>query len=509
MVLRQDLTTLLHRRQFVLGPKFISGFSSWRRQVVHGGLHLTAHPEVAVAAATSGGAAVTLLGHALNPAQPESGLDEVAAELANSLSASGTLKRFYSRLDTLGGRWALVASLDGKTEILHDAAGLRQLCYTRQQSADGAATWCGSSTDLLALAVGLDVDSAVEEHIQSPDYKRKSEYWWPGDRTPFQGVRLLLPNHGLDAASGCAFRYWPRDDTAPDAAKAGSIELATAIETAADLLRGTLRAAAARFPLAISMTAGFDSRVTLAACRDVTDRLIPFSFVHDGITARDPDIYIPGRLLSTHGLEHQVFACPSKPPDDFEAAYLANSRFGPRPWIAVASGLHEHLPEGVVRVTSTVSEVARCFYDRQIAVHGDQIDGAWFGAVTQLGTTPFVCEAFDEWISGVPKNFAGSLLDLFYWEQRVGSWGGSLFRDWDLVQDGFSPFSSRALITTLLGVESSLRAPPDHPLHRGLIETLWPQLLEEPINPPPPRQWTRGLRRGARRALRRVAKRLR
>jgi hypothetical protein len=48
----------------------------------------------------------------------------------------------------------------------------------------------------------------------------------------------------------------------------------------ADILAGTARAAARAWPLRMSLTAGLDSRVTLAACRDVRDRIDFFSHIN-------------------------------------------------------------------------------------------------------------------------------------------------------------------------------------------------------------------------------------
>jgi hypothetical protein len=82
-------------------------------------------------------------------------------------------------------------------------------------------------------------------------------------------------------------------------------------------------------------------------------------------------------------------------------------------------------------------------------------------------------------MSGIP------LLDLFYWEQRVGSWASAALVELDLVQETFTPFNHRELLAMLLGVDHRLRASPRNRLHRSLIAHMWPEALSVPINPVP------------------------
>jgi len=50
-------------------------------------------------------------------------------------------------------------------------------------------------------------------------------------------------------------------------------------------------------------------------------------------------------------------------------------------------------------------------------------------------------------------------------------------------RESITPYNCRDVLTTLLGVDERHRRAPDYALFRRLIERLWPEVLQEPINP--------------------------
>jgi hypothetical protein len=48
-----------------------------------------------------------------------------------------------------------------------------------------------------------------------------------------------------------------------------------------------------------------------------------------------------------------------------------------------------------------------------------------------------------------------------------------------------TPYNCRDVLTTFLSVDERHRRAPDYALFRQLIERLWPDVLQEPINPRP------------------------
>jgi hypothetical protein len=76
------------------------------------------------------------------------------------------------------------------------------------------------------------------------------------------------------------------------------------------------------------------------------------------------------------------------------------------------------------------------------------------------------------------------LLDLFSWEQSHGNWLAATQMEFDLAwRDMFTPFNCRELLTTMLSIDARYRSSPRHRAFYALIEKMWPDLLDEPINP--------------------------
>ena len=83
----------------------------------------------------------------------------------------------------------------------------------------------------------------------------------------------------------------------------------------------------------------------------------------------------------------------------------------------------------------------------------------------------------------VARDYGFKILDLFCWEQRMGNWQAMSQTEWDIVQEVFTPFNCRELLTTLLAVDLKFRKEPNYRLYREIINTLWNDVLSEPINP--------------------------
>jgi hypothetical protein len=113
-------------------------------------------------------------------------------------------------------------------------------------------------------------------------------------------------------------------------------------------------------------------------------------------------------------------------------------------------------------------------------------------AVTKM-EHPFAVRKFSEWLQEADDLLGFDVLDIFYWEQRAGSWFASNCLEFDSTwRDVFIPYNGRMLLVDMLSADIELRKGPPYPLYVQLMRHLWPEVLSEPINPRP--RW-RGLRR--------------
>ncbi len=373
-----------------------------------------------------------------------------------------------------GGRWLIIVD-DGTTPILFtDAAGFRQVCYTDRQRV--SEVWCASQPGILAEMLNLKVDPEADEFIKFL-MPLDSEYWWPGDSTPYKEVRHLIPNHYLDVMTGRPQRYWPHQDL-------GELPLDRAVEASSRLLKGLLTSAAERFGLALALTAGVDSRTSLAGCKEIKDQLAYFTLRQARVSAHNAvDIAVASALSRTLGLKHEVLDGLGKPDPEFQRMFRHNAVFAHDVWGPDAQAIFEWSHLNHVGISSVASGISKCWY-RLPWYMGTRMNGLKLGFLVGMGRHPFAVRAFDRWLAGVGNSYNLHILDLFFWEQREGNWVAMCQSEFDSAwRDIFSPFNCRLLLTCMLSVAEHQRTFPRCELHRRMMAALWPAVLGEPINP--------------------------
>lgn len=465
----------LHRRQFILAPVIKAELPGWKAiSVAAGRFAGRVHPDLPVAQAARDGLELTLLGYVIDPDAPGAGDGQVLERL---LAGAASVPDLFRLTASLAGRWVLIAAAGESVQVFHDAAGLRQVHYT---DATLSTSVCASQSGLIARELGLAPDREAVEGFLIPQASRDAEYWWPGDSSPYAGVRRLLPNHSLDLTARSARRYWPWEPS-------GVADLPSGIASACDSLRRVIVAGAERFNLALGLSAGLDSRTLLAASRELRHRLHYYS-IRFGSNARShPDLTVAARLVRRLGLRnHHWMPCPSRVRADFQQLYFGSVPFARRLHCPTAQAIEDHFPRGCVAMLGHCSEIARSFYRRRGTP--ERLDGAVLAGVTYASGSDFAARHFGAWLAEA-EPFARAngydVLDLFYWEQRCGSWLVTGYQDLDLVREVFVPFNCRDLLAKMLAIDSRYRGADDL-THREMIRHMWPEALSEPLNPPIP-----------------------
>ena len=480
---RYDREALLFRRQFILGPRFLDGFPTWKRLSVRPSLRITAHPDLPVHEARNGNQSVVLLGYILDPHTPRASDGDIVRRLLARLAAGQTPEAFIQSTDPFGGRWILIVDSGSSVWLFNDPVGYRQVFYSNS-SAHGL--WCASQTGILAETLGLEPDPEARAFIRSCQ-RQDPQYWWPGDSSLYSEVHHLLPNHSLDLLAGMVRRFWPDR----------KLSVRTPEEVLAEnaaLLRGLVESASHRFDLALTITAGKDTRLLLAASKAIRDRIYYFTMMFWDLTWNSPDIQVPSKLLPRLGLTHQVIPCPSRMDREFREVYRRNVPSAHDVYGAQALGLHRAYPGNrvcmkgtAIPATSHVNVLRTWLKDEGGEMNPESLARVMKRWVGFPGPEEeFGLRALDRWLAGADgRNL--DLLDLFYWENREGNWAAMIDSEWDLVQEVFVPFDCRLFLTNMLSVPEEERAFPACALQRELTRRMWPEVLEEPINPPVPR----------------------
>jgi hypothetical protein len=477
MMTHYNTDKLLFRRQFILAPGPASNLTSWQQTKIGGQFWLQAHPDLEMLQLTKNGLELTLLGYLIDPHNPDLSNRELLEKLFKAIRQPADV---FGNTENYGGRWVLILHHGGETVVLNDPTGLRQIHFTDTTIPQ---IFCASQPSIIAEQLSLSVDETVQEQFIKPQILQDKEYWLCGDLSPYMGIRHLLPNHYLNLKTRSVHRFWPRE-------KLKVFGPREAIDKSCALLKGQWAAITKRFEPAMPITAGLDTRTLFAASKELSDRIYYYTLmycINTPMTEESPDIRIPSSLLSRFGLKHNVIKCLPVMDENFKKIYKRSVSLAHDCWGSIVQTLCSEYPQERVAVDGSCSEIARQYYcKRSNYSENGEIDAAALADLCRMVKIPLVLTSFEKWLSEarvVEKEYELKILDLFYWEQRMGNWNAMAQQELDIAQETFSPFNNRELLTTLLGVDSQLRTTPDFSLYKRIIRRLWPQVLSEPINP--------------------------
>lgn len=479
-----DTATLLYRRQFILGPSYVSTFSSWKTIRVRDTICITAHPQLNTHQSVRYNKSVTLLGYILDPDNAEASDSDIVDRLLDDCLRDGGFEKIVKSTEGMGGRWILIVDDGTLVKLFTDPMGLRQVHYTN--TSFSGPMWCATQPGLLAevLQLGLDDDQRkgyLESYVKDWSQRQRFCGWpclWPGDTTPYRQVSHLLPNHYLDLNTRLSHRFWP--DKA-----LSEYSLEKAVENGSHILAGLIKSADRRFALAMSFSAGWDSRVLLAASKDTCDRMYFYTYRHG---PHSPDTVVPPRLLSRLGLECNLVRYPARMSKEFEAIYNRNVTIPHDYTGRINQALYHQFPANRVGITGNAAEITRARF--RLAV-GEELTArklarlTYFGSYgDQLEQSAYVVKAWERWLGGLVNIHNVHPLDLFYWEHFGGNFAAMDQSELDIVHETLTPYNCRTFLVKMLSVDEKYRDH-DEPIHyRMMIRNLWPEVLSEPVNPP-------------------------
>jgi hypothetical protein len=468
-----EIEHLFCRRQFVISPDPVPVISTWRQNKIDNSLCLQTHPDLPVTQIQKNGNEITLIGYLIDPDNPDYGdLDILNNLLINVKDPHDILKQ----TDRLSGRWILIAGNGQKTILFTDPCGLRQVYYTDPGVNQ---TWCASQPGLISAPLGLTVDSeATSLFINSRYFKNDIEHWWPGDSSPFKDIKHLQPNHYLDLKNRTCKRFWP-------AGNLNTLNIEQATTEGANLIKDLMKAVAKRYQLVITLTAGWDSRLMLAATREIRKDQYYSTFIYRDLNENSPDIFIPSRLLHRLRLKHHLID-GLNPVPEIQDIYNQSIFMAHDDWRAMHTGLYRNYPGNRIVAKGACSEIARCFYHK--GPEPEELNGSILAGLAGMEGNEYAIKYFSSWLDDVQacKQYGYNVLDYFYWENRAGNWLPTSLLAGDIVHEFFAPYNCRALITTLLAADIQFRKPPQFSLYTGMIKYLWSDCLSEPINPVAP-----------------------
>jgi len=471
MTERTNTQKLLYRGQYFLGQKKIE-LPDWKHLQIEGKGWLSVHPDLNVVTANENGFSVVLLGFLLDPERPQ---EDDKAIIIRLCQAANNTDEFIRLTDALGGRWLLFVTGHGGDIVFPDAGGTLTLFYHVDNNRQ---VWMATQPGLLAEQLGFTESKESLEYTNSPRFKERHEAWWPGESSPYAEVKPLLPNHLFDFTSTKVRRFWPYQ-------KLEKQDFESSIPVLGKMLKGLLTSAHNRFPLAVSLSSGLDSRLVFSACKDFIEDIPVYSLLYRNLTEDSDDVFVPVQMAKKLGFKHTVYDCRLPAEDDIRALYERNVKGLKVDWVDIVAGRIRNIPSDQVILKGTISEIMRCRYFG-VGIHPPKVTLKDIVALMALGDAPLVVDSLRSWLDEArpyADKYGVKLLDLLSWEIEVGNWYDMGYAVFGMAQREFTLFNCRKFFTIMQGIDPKYRSYPYHIAQQRITAYLWPELGEFPYTP--------------------------
>ncbi|MHA7831047.1 MAG: hypothetical protein ACX93O_08095 [Flagellimonas sp.] len=461
----------LFRRQYLVSPRELDIDDDFNYKKIDS-WHIYSHKDCSLSVAKRLDRNIILFGNIIDPEN----FDFSNEDIINYLIQSENLDDFINDLYRMAGGFVLMIKLDKEYLVFNDACGLKTVYY--HQAKEGA--YLCSQPLLLKKYLGIERSEQGKSFLESNYIKKNKEFWIPAGMSLFKDVYHLLPNHLLSIKRMEQSRFFPNK-------KLAKLELNDAVEKFSVELQKIIKAINYRYSLALPITAGWDSRIILSACKPYLENIEFFTLKYRNLSLKAMDIKIPSILLNKIDRIHNIINTDYKIDKNFKKLYESNVDIPHfNDWGIIAYGMGKSKLKNRVSLKGSCSEIARCFY-YPTGETKEEIDISDILAFTLYDWSEFSFfkKHLSNWLCdiGILKKMGYVAEDFFYWEHRVGSWQAQSQLEWDIVQETISPFNNRKLLDIALAIPPKFRSSPNYTFFAKVIDKLWPELMEVPINP--------------------------
>ncbi|MBN2322077.1 MAG: hypothetical protein JXR49_23580 [Acidobacteria bacterium] len=426
---------------------------------------------------------MALLGYYVSLNHESTDHQYLTEQLSRKLSAS--LEAFYEELEHSCGRYVCFYEYNGSMYALNDCCGMKAIYYTTKPI-----PFIASHTSMLKQVTDVSPDPHCGAFLSDAAPQQYNMTFLPGFHTLFRNIQLLCPNTCIDLNNANICRYFPRKELQ-------RISTEHAVNRTTEFFTDLASKLSRISPLAASLTAGLDTRLTLAATRSIRNDIEYFTYIRNKDRVNYIDGEIALRLTEKHNLRHSVtffnYENTERTPayNRFEEIARHNNPY--EHFYPLAFSYLQSYPAERLHLRSNIGEICRArYYNRPFDKILDanqsrlsrlvKIFNTWTKSKEHLHTY----KAVEDYINTTDlyvthEKYGYDILMLYYWEHLMGTWHASLLLESDMSHDTVCLFNNRAILTSFLGIpfEDQVSAK----AMRDVITRLWPDILDEPINP--------------------------
>lgn len=365
-------------------------------------------------------------------------------------------------LNLLSGRFLWIVDVEGQLRVYPDCCAQLPCVYDPSAQIAGATAF--------SLLSAADYDRRLNQPLVDA-LGVYGEGWFPGGLTAHHGLMRLLPNHWLDLTNWRTHRFNPQPGrtatTNPEESVTEIIEIVQLQLKA--LIKGQKK-------VAIALTAGLDTR-TLLACSRAYISDIDFVTVI-GRDRHEVDSVVSRKIASSLNLSHIKLPRIAAQADERERFIRrgghcngdSNSVFHPS--VRPIADTH-------VFVGGAGGEVARPPILRSSDNAASKISATVLLGRLGLPNLPQLVEAIENRVASMHNFNALEILDLTYLEDRYAPWYSSQFTC-DPTLQRFSPFLTSRSVDLMMRLPQQWKK--EGLLSKRIIDRLWPELMDFPLN---------------------------
>ncbi|MBN1187083.1 MAG: hypothetical protein JXB49_32695 [Bacteroidales bacterium] len=462
----KELNKLTFRRQYLIAPKEITPPFISNLAKIHEHFYLYTHTDLLVTQHIKLNNRLILLGDLFDYKSDHKSNSDILKELID-LSFDDLLKK----LSIYTGRYVLIASLSGRIRLVHDCIASRKIYYGNIDNC----LWIASQPYVIGKVLHLKetTNTSRKSYYESATFSKLNNSNI-GDTTIYDEVFQVLPNHYFDVDLTKSVRYYPNR-------RIETTDFQIAAKEVAKIVQGYMENIVARYNVMLPVTAGKDSRLLLAATKNINNKLFYYINKGSNLSLKSDDIRIPNKLFIKLGLAYNIIDIIQTADPAFISILNENNPFCQNKYYSIFYNYYKNFEDKVNLPGNIAFE---SFY--RALYPGLLINSSSIAEIIGVKEFKFAIEYFDQWLKETEDISAENnihVLNLLYWEERMGNWGTQTQVDKDIAQEEVNPFNSRLLTELFLSIDYQYLSPPSYKFHKEVINVLWPEVLLMPINP--------------------------
>lgn len=408
---------------------------------------------------------------------------EVISQRAARLMSIGE-NYFHEYLDFLSGSFILICKTNNELRFYTDACASRASFYVY-------------INDIFYVSSHLGLVSKVSNHdgSYSDQFLKKSskvnyEYGYPGNTTIFKDIMQLSPNTYLNLYDKSINRFFPRGNLEINKnIEAIILEIKAAFELQTELI---IKKGNGCSEVLMSLTAGQDSRFTLACLRDFTKHISFFTYCTND--SHKKDMKVAKNIASIMKLRHidiSIESLTDEEQNEFNAfdSITNNNVIAYNHARKISYYYWKKLPQNSIHIRSNLAEIGRLYYggfayfwELTSDSSSKVIDKVLRAYSPNSLDSDVVISSFEDFIerNDYDNLYNYDVFDIFYWEYRMGIWLSQVALESNTTFETINLFNCRYLLNLILSLNMKDRF--KGIVFKKAIDDFLPELSETAIN---------------------------